>query len=116
MVQRLLISNRYRVSSPSVVSVGILRPRYRMMNWPFLISTRVNMPSPVLDRPMRRWRDGDSLAGMRLGWPDAGVGRGHHWGGTQRLDVRRLPWNGGAQSQGPGATGRRRRRRGHRGV
>ena len=34
---------------------------------------------------MRRWRDGDSLAGMRLGWPDAGVGRGHHWGGTQRL-------------------------------
>src|SRR5215470_15199893 len=39
-----------------------------MMNWPFLIGTQANRPSPVLERPIRRWRDGDSLAGMGLGY------------------------------------------------
>src|SRR5437899_13110936 len=38
-----------------------------MMNWPFLIATQANRPRPVLDRPIRRWREGDSLAGMGLG-------------------------------------------------
>src|SRR5436190_7409857 len=39
-----------------------------MMNWPFLSATQANRPSPVLERPIRRWRDGDSLAGMGLGY------------------------------------------------
>src|SRR5215468_5120758 len=36
------------------------------MNCPFLIATRAKRPSPALERPIRRWRDGDTLVGMRL--------------------------------------------------
>src|SRR3979490_1324796 len=35
---------------------------------------------------------------------NAGLRCRRHWCGSQRLDVRRLPWNGGPQSQGPPKT------------
>src|ERR1700751_1278809 len=36
------------------------------MNWPFLIGTQANNPSPDFDRPIRRCRDCINFAGMRL--------------------------------------------------
>src|SRR5947209_2818517 len=37
------------------------------MNWPLRIGTRVKRPSPALARPIRRWREGDSFAGIGIG-------------------------------------------------
>jgi hypothetical protein len=49
-----------------VSAVVIFLPMYRTMNCPFLIGTSVNRPRPDRERAIRRCRDGDSLAGMRL--------------------------------------------------
>src|SRR5882757_6937559 len=36
------------------------------MNWPFLIGTQANKPSPAFERPIRKCRDGINFVGMRL--------------------------------------------------
>src|SRR5687767_5807648 len=51
------------------------------MNWPFSIGTQEKRPSPVFDRPIRRWREGTNFTGMRLECPEQQLG-----GNLKRLD------------------------------
>src|SRR5229473_5107035 len=57
------------------------------MNWPFLIGTRANRPSPARDRPVRRWRDGINLAGMSLGCAGVGIAGNERSLAVQGYDV-----------------------------
>ena len=54
------------VDLEKVAGIELVGDFGRRMNCPLLMATRAKRPNPALDRPIRRWRDGDSVAGMRL--------------------------------------------------
>src|SRR5215471_5429863 len=62
-VQRLLISNKYFVSSSSAFLLGMRLPQYSRMNVPFLMGSVANSPRPVLERPTRNGPDDTVLRG-----------------------------------------------------
>ena len=63
MVHRLLISNRYLVSSSSATLLRMRRPQYLTMNSPLSMGAVANSPRPVLERPTRNDREDELLLG-----------------------------------------------------